>query len=387
MHKFLLLIFLPYLFAVTYTVGPNRTQKTLSSSFLNTLKPGDRVEVDQASYAGGVQFVKSGNSTHPITIVGIKNGSGARPLFSGGTNTIQFELANWNVLESFEITGGTSRCVFNHAANTVLRDLKIHDCPKQGLLGADTESGSLTLEYSEIYRCGSGTSNHQIYMATNEVQFPGSVFRMRYNYIHDALGGNNVKSRAERNEIYFNWIEGAMYHELELIGPDPAGGVSENQAREDSDVVGNVLKKVGTSFVARLGGDGTGQSKGRYRFVSNTILMNTGGGAAFRLFDGIQSFEAHNNIVYSPSTNSVIIRTAEAVWTNGVQISGTNNWVRTGYLNTADGRSTINGWTNTVIGTSPGFVNLASNDLRLAAEIGRAVQQECRDRSRMPSSA
>eukprot|EP00456_Euglypha_rotunda_P075891 TRINITY_DN705_c0_g1_i27.p1 TRINITY_DN705_c0_g1~~TRINITY_DN705_c0_g1_i27.p1 ORF type:complete len:269 (+),score=23.98 TRINITY_DN705_c0_g1_i27:72-878(+) len=204
-------------------------------------------------------------------------------------------------------------------------------------------------------------------MATNEVQFPGSVFRMRYNYIHDALGGNNVKSRAERNEIYFNWIEGAMYHELELIGPDPAGGVSENQAREDSDVVGNVLKKVGTSFVARLGGDGTGQSKGRYRFVSNTILMNTGGGAAFRLFDGIQSFEAHNNIVYSPSTNSVIIRTAEAVWTNGVQISGTNNWVRTGYLNTADGRSTINGWTNTVIGTSPGFVNLASNDLRLAA--------------------
>ena len=36
-------------------------------------------------------------------------------------------------------------------------------------------------------------------------------------------GGNAVKSRAQRNEIYYNWIEGAVYHELELIGPDPAG--------------------------------------------------------------------------------------------------------------------------------------------------------------------
>jgi len=37
--------------------------------------------------------------------------------------------------------------------------------------------------------------------------------------VHDGNGGNGVKSRAERNEIYYNWIEGSLYHELELIGP------------------------------------------------------------------------------------------------------------------------------------------------------------------------
>ena len=71
---------------------------------------------------------------------------------------------------------------------------------------------------------------------------------MQHCYVHDGNGGNNVKSRAERNEIYYNWIEGAVYHELELIGPDrrAAAGWSEDLAREDSDVVGNVLRKTAT---------------------------------------------------------------------------------------------------------------------------------------------
>ena len=106
----------------------------------------------------------------------------------------------------------------------------VHDCPRQGILGADNDSGSLTLERVEVHHCGGGTQDHQIYMASDEVAHPGSVFRMQSCWIHDANGGNNVKSRAERNEIYFNWIEGAFYHELELIGPDPSGGVAEDEA-------------------------------------------------------------------------------------------------------------------------------------------------------------
>ena len=43
---------------------------------------------------------------------------------------------------------------------------------------------------------------------------------MRFSYVHDANGGNSVKSRAARNEIHYNWIEGALYHELDLIGAE-----------------------------------------------------------------------------------------------------------------------------------------------------------------------
>src|ERR1041384_8237829 len=56
-------------------------------------------------------------------------------------------------------------------------------------------------------------------MATDETAFPGAVFRMQHCYVHDGNGGNNVKTRAERNEIYYNWIEGAAYRAVELSGP------------------------------------------------------------------------------------------------------------------------------------------------------------------------
>ncbi len=64
-----------------------------------------------------------------------------------------------------------------------------------------------------------------------------------------------MKSRAERNEIYFNWVEGGRYHELELIGAD---GQAPGLAREDSDLVGYVLRKTNDSYSIRIGGDGTG---------------------------------------------------------------------------------------------------------------------------------
>jgi hypothetical protein len=247
-------------------------------------------------------------------------------------------------------------------------------------MGADNGSGTLLLEYSEFYNNGGGTSAHQIYMATDEETHPGSVFRMQFCYIHDGTGGNNVKSRAERNEVYYNWIEGAVYHELELIGPDPAGGVAEDLKREDSDVLGNVLWKKTTGsggqanfYVVRFGGDGTGQSFGRYRFVNNTVIM--GSSAVFRLFDGIESVEMHNNVFYRPGGGAApLVRTAEADWSTVETIGGQNNWVH------SDLTAVPSQWTGTIKGTDPRFVNYSSGDLRPAtgsplADAGTSLPQ------------
>jgi hypothetical protein len=279
-------------------------------------------------------------------------------MLQGSVNTIEAR-ANYYVFEGLELTGGTSRCFYHHADNIVLRDSVIHDCPKHGLLGADNDSGDLLMEYVEVYRTGSGTQSHQVYMATDELAYPGSVFRMQHCWLHDANGGNNVKSRAQRNEIYSNWIEGALYHELELIGPDPEGGVPEDAAREDSDVVGNVLRKTATSYVVRFGGDGTGQSFGRYRFVDNTVIVQPGGSAVFRLFEGLESVEMHGNALLSANGSAVnVVRTVEAVWAGGSRIvAGSRNWVQTGSTNVPAE------WTNTKTGASPDVANLANLQL------------------------
>ncbi|RPH37837.1 T9SS C-terminal target domain-containing protein, partial [bacterium] len=244
-------------------------------------------------------------------------------------------------------------------------DLVVHNC-NNGLMGADNDSGTLLLEYCEFYANGAGASAHQIYMATDESAHPGSVFRMQFCYMHDGAGGNNVKSRSERNEIYYNWIEGAFYHELELIGPDPAGDVPADLRREDSDVVGNVLRKKATVYaggtfnVTRFGGDGTGESKGRYRVVNNTFIMGTS--AAFRLFDSLESVEMHNNVfVSNTGAAAPIVRTVEALWTSGEHISGQNNWVQN-VLTTIP-----SGWTGTIRGNNPGFRDLSVGDFTPAS--------------------
>ncbi len=340
--------------AATYQLTPGKT-----FSQLPPLKPGDVVEVEGNATYPAVLFRESGTKEQKITVRG-RAVNGKRPVIAGGTNTVDIAGSHM-VFEGLEITGGSARCVFHRADDITIRDTLIHDCPNHGLLGADRGSGSLLLEYSEFHHNGSGEMKHQVYMATDEIAYPRSVFRMQFCYLHDGNGGNTVKSRAERNELYYNWIEGSTYHELELIGVDPAEGVTEGQAREDSDVVGNVIRKLGRNagfHAIRIGGDGTGQSAGRYRFVNNTILLGAGGtGVAFRLFDRIDSFEAHGNIIFRPGGGAIqAMRTVE-VATPAPVIIGRGNWL-------PSGSGVPKEWTGTALGNDPTFASLATMDLR-----------------------
>ncbi len=352
--------------AATYQVGPTRTYTTIQA-VAALLSPGDIVEVDgNATYAGDLTFRRPGSASQPITIRGV-NVNGQRPIVSGGTNTVHFRTdeigsgADHYVFENFEVAGGSFRCIYHQADDLTLRDVLVHHCPAHGILGADWGSGSMLMERCEVHHCGNGDSQHQVYMATDEDNYPGAVFRMLDSYIHDGTGGNNVKSRSARNEIYYNRIEGAYYHELELIGAECC---DEDVVREDGDVVGNVLIKRAPAaptnpdhFVVRVGGDGTAQSWGRYRFVNNTIVA--GGAAVFRLFDGLESIEMHNNVFYRLSGQTVnIMRTVDATWRNGVQIAGQNNWYPTGATNVPTQ------WTGSLTGTSPGFQDVGAWDLR-----------------------
>jgi hypothetical protein len=347
--------------ATRYDVGPGKAYANLQA-VASLLKPGDTVAVyGGTTYAGGVRLTKAGTAASKIRIVGVSV-NGQRPQLSGGTNTIEF-AGNHYIFENFDVTGGSSRCVYHHADDITVRGTVIHDCPSHGLLGADTGSGSLTLEYSEVYRCGSGDTRHQIYMATDETAYPGSVFRMQYTYVHDGNGGNNVKSRAQRNEIYYNWIEGAYYYEVELIGPD---GQDETLAREDSDVVGNVLFQgypTRSHYAVRVGGDGTGQTWGRYRFLSNTVVMaSASSSAAIRAFDGIESIELNDNAFYRQGgTSLAVLNDGSASWKSGRKVAGSYNWVPSG------SSSVPSEWTSTRSGTNPGFVDASSRNVALVS--------------------
>lgn len=353
--------------ADTLQVGPGKTYTKIQDAAA-AAKPGDVVEVQgDQTYQGTITFRsdQSGTADKPITVRGIIV-NGKRPILTGigggqYDNMVVLLNSNHFVMESFEVVGDrtlTNYCLVHKADDVKLRDLVVHDCLHQaGLVSTDTESGSITVEYSEFYHNGQGEESHQLYMATDEEMYPHSVFRLQYSYVHDGVGGNNVQSRAERNEIYYNWIEGAYYHELDLIGPDVG---DEKKAREDSDIVGNVLVKSSEWRIARIGGDGSGNSAGRYRFVNNTMILADATKTAISLQETVQSLEMYNNVIWGTKPGFKIYDVLEQSGPDAA-LFGSNNWVLNGAT------SIPASWTATTMGADPGFVSYAGHDLRPSA--------------------
>lgn len=380
---FLLLLPLPLL-AATYTVGPEGRDYTQLSELVDDvdLEPGDLVLVDGGSTYSGNIIVRSsdrGAPGNPVTFRWNRPVGATRPILQGGTHTIKFQQSNHVVFEGFDVRGGTSSCLFSEAHDVTVRDTIIRDCPSHGILGADNNSGSFTLEYSEIHSSGAGTHRHPIYMQSDQVAYPDSVFLMRFNYVHSGNGGNLLKNRHERALIHYNWFEGSAYQELELIGPDcetQQDGWSPGLRREDVDLVGNVI--VHTSDwpnAIRAGGDLNGRNQGRLRMVNNTILFTRPGTANAVLVQlGQGSVEMHNNLIHQAGARAApnILRVHEASevrrpycaptgrepWSNGRKVAGSNNWVQD------SARLVPAELDDTRRGTAPGLEDIAQLKLR-----------------------
>jgi hypothetical protein len=113
--------------------------------------------------------------------------------------------------------------------------------------------------------------------------------------------------------------------------------------------------------MARVGSDGTGQTKGRYRFVNNTFILRQGQTSpGVEIFEGIESLEMHNNVFFrvgGAAIDKVVLKT-RVRWVAGEVNTGTNNWVTTGSA------LIPTGWTGTLLGTNPGFTDISTYDVR-----------------------
>ena len=352
--------------AETYLVGTGKTYETLQD-IADMLKPGDVVLVDgNTTYPSGVYLEQSGNSDSFITIRGIKPSGGTRPVISGedmyGINV----SGDYVIVENFQVSG-LPKGIGVFGNNIKIRGCIINDC-NHGLIGYGTGTGNVTVEYCEFYGNGvptGGATQHQIYMATDEILHPGATFRLQYCFLHDAVEGDNVKSRAGRNEIYFNWIEnaGTSGHGLGLFAPDPDDNsdVNVNTAREDADVVGNVIIQQRNSC-ARIGGDLPGNpTNGRYRFVNNTFILAGTRGDVIRTFNTIETLEMYNNVIYSLTSGADIrvVNDADGQWLHSPRsLTGSNNWVITSATMVPDESE----WSSTIKSSASPFVNTADLD-------------------------
>jgi hypothetical protein len=346
-----------------YEVGPGKAYQNLQA-VTGLLKGGDVVTVEGGvTYPGGVTL-GANDGPGVIRLVGRRVG-GRRPVLSGGVAVLRVTGSHY-VIEGFDLTAGgdsrTGRCFYNVGDDVTLRDCVVHDCRCTGIAGSDV-SGSLTLDRVEVFHCGNGLYAHQIYVGSSLARYPEALFRMQYCYLHDGTGGNNVKSRVTRNEIEYNWIEGAAFHELDLVGPDPkAQPTPKGGVHCDADIVGNVLVMRANSAgtMARLGSDGTASSRGRYRFVNNTVIVEGKSAAGFGLFwlkGEVDAVSAWDNVFYSSAGPLKLVR-SEVTLTP--RLAGAGNWLPEGTTNVPQA------W-DVIFGTDPGFVNEAGDDYRPVA--------------------
>ena len=366
-----------------FHVGPGRDYRQLHE-VADLIRAGDTVFVDGGASYEPVQFNRAGQAAMPVRIIGVPDENGARPLIAGGDTTVEFAGAHYYRFENFEITGGEQVCIRNNASHIRLTNIHMHDCLRHGVLGSDTFTGSVFIDRMEAHHAGGeklgGNLKHPIYVATDPHAFPGSTLRVTSSYLHD-FGGNGIKSRAEKIEAYYNWIEpgdyidrdgdsDVSYYAIEANGFD---GYTSGKTL-NVDIVGNAFI-ARDQYLLRVGGDGTGSLYGHVRIAQNTMIMDesfTRYTTPIRFFGVLRSVYAANNLFYHLDNTPIRVQRLESEvdWVEEYRYAGTHNWVPEGSDDIAE--YFPSDWVNTVFGTeNPGHVNVDgfdSLDLSLTAE-------------------
>jgi hypothetical protein len=342
--------------ATIYRVGPTREVKSLKP-VIAQLKPGDVVEIDPGTYQEVLKLRANGTKEAPIVVRGVGQ---ARPVFDAaglnvsGRGSIPrgiFEIEGaYNIIERLEFKNARNG---NNGAgirllgstNAVIRDCKMTYCD-MGIFGGDRETA--TIEACEVAFNGTPDYNgysHNFYMHGNRVV-------VRACHIHDSLYGQNYKSRAHYNELWYNWIADSNEGE---VGPVDGKGETD-RPNSNALLVGNVIvsKPNRTGNISKfilVGSESGGSHDGTLYMFHNTLVAGSPRVVFVQLHDPKARAVIHNNIFFGSSRVVAVAR-------QPVSVVGSNNWI-------PKGASIPEGLTATVTGDTPGFNDLAKRDFRL----------------------
>lgn len=345
--------------AETYHVGPSRDTQNLQA-IASRLQPGDVVEIDPGVYREVMTWRAKGTPEKPIVIRGVGN---PRPVFDAdqlnvsGRGSIpraifQIEGA-YLLIEHLEFrnarNGNNGAGIrLNDSTYATIRDCKISFCD-MGIQGGDRET--VVIEDCEVCSNGCAEFNgysHNFYMAGNRVV-------VRRSYIHDSLYGQNYKSRAHYNELWYNWIMNSNEGE---VGPVDGKGQTD---RPHSNVllVGNVIiskpDRTGNRSKYILMGSESGDSHdGTLYMFYNVLIAGSPRVQCIILDDPKSNAEVYGNIFWGSSHILDNVKNSKVVL-------GRYNWM-------PKEANVPSGFTQSFTSSQPGFVNQKENDFRLTPD-------------------
>jgi hypothetical protein len=252
-------------------VGAKRALKRPSAA-ARMAHDGDVIEIDAGIYDGDAAVWRQ----HRLTIRGL---GGRAILRADGAHAegkaIWVVKGNDTTIESVEFSGakvpdGNGAGIRLEGAGLTVRDCYFHD-NENGILAGANQASDIVVEHTEFAHNGSGDGyTHNLYIGH------ARSFTLRFSYVHHALVGHNVKSRAFRNYIMYNRImdenDGRSSYAIDI----PNGGLSF--------VIGNVIQQgpaTENPAIVSYGAEGLQRPLNELYFVNNTVVNDRPAGARF----------------------------------------------------------------------------------------------------------
>jgi hypothetical protein len=291
---------------VVLRVGPDR-DLTRPSEAARRARDGDVIEIDAGEYAGDVAVWTQNNLT--IRGVGGRAHLHANGAHAEGKAIWVIKGANTTV-ENIEFSGAA---VANRNGAGIRLEgpgLTVRDCffhhNENGILTAAHAESDVLVERSEFAHNGAGDGySHNLYI--------GAVrsFTLRFSYVHRAVVGHNVKSRALTNHIAYNRIMDEMDGRSSYAIDLPNGGASY--------VIGNLLQQgpAGENdAILSYGAEGLKHPSNDLYLVNNTLLNDLPAGGRFVSAAG-GTVRAINNVFSGPGE----------IWSGPAQVDAKSNLV------------------------------------------------------------
>lgn len=339
--------------AAVYDVGPGKPYATIAA--VPALVAGDTVNIHSGTYNEVKRWTVSGTAGSPITIRGIGatrpviNANGKPVSGSGSIPRGVFQInGSHYVIENLELTNarngnnGAGIRITGGATHVTIRNCRIRN-NDMGMMSDNCDA--VLIEGCEIDHNGtadfSGYS-HNLYMG-------GTGLTIRGCHIHDAVHGQNVKSRAHFSALFYNRIEHSQDGEVGLVDAPET-----TSAHSHAVMIGNVIisKDRGSGWnnarFVLFGAESGNAHNGTLFFLHNTCIAGATTNTFLTISHADADLVARNN-VFVGSTKMTSL-------TAGASALGSGNWAPTGAVIPA-------GLTGTVTGAAPGFVS--GSDLHL----------------------
>lgn len=404
--------------AAIYEVKPNTAMDTISEVPWATLQPGDTVLIywRPTPYKEKWVICRQGTAAAPITVRGVAGPNGELPVIDGngavtaaglnfwsesrgvikigGANVPADTMPRYITIEKLEIRGAHPNYQFTDdsgatqtystAASPIyvekgeditVRNSIITDGANGFFVASSDDEVSRNILVEGNYIYGNGVVG-SIYQHNNYTAAIGIVFQYnRFGPLRSGAPGVNLKDRSAGLVVRYNWIEGGNRN-LDLVDGEDSSQIRNAPEYRKTYVYANVLIKQdgGHNQAVHYGGDSGDEQnyrKGKLYFYNNTLYsIRAGTSVVMRLSTNEEVADARNNIFFNTSAGTNMAMLAEA----GTLMLA-NNWAKSGWRNSHEGggfSGSVTGGGTMVTGTSPGFVDAATQDFRLQAS-GQAV--------------